>query len=83
MRTYKHTHFCFQAKPISVCVTFKDYKDNGMNGHILEKLEPGNYLFKVRVTSLAGNGSWTEEMSFVVPEQDSKCTISEICKIRI
>uniref|UniRef100_A0A4W3GZ00 Tyrosine-protein kinase receptor n=1 Tax=Callorhinchus milii TaxID=7868 RepID=A0A4W3GZ00_CALMI len=37
---------------------------------------PGNYTVKVRATSLAGNGSWTEPISFFVQDASlSKCTL--------
>ncbi|KAL4228229.1 hypothetical protein ACF0H5_013662 [Mactra antiquata] len=66
---YRNPNIQF-VKPIIICITYKVYKDSGMNGYVLDKLEAGSYLFRIRVTSLAGNGSWTEEMKFEVPEQE-------------
>ena len=37
-----------------------------MSGYVLNKLSPGDYSFRIRTTSLAGNGSWTPENNFQV-----------------
>ena len=58
----------FQVKPTLICITYKMYRDVGRNGHTLEKLDSGNYTFRLRATSLAGNGSWTEAMTFNIPD---------------
>nr|AYV97262.1 insulin-like peptide receptor [Sinonovacula constricta] len=56
------------VKPIVICVTYKHYREVGKYGHELNKLDPGNYTFRLRATSLAGNGSWTEPQYFVILE---------------
>lgn len=47
------------------CVSRQHYRQ--FRGARLSNLGPGNYSARVRVTSLAGNGSWTESVSFYVP----------------
>ncbi|KAM4809457.1 insulin receptor [Rhinophrynus dorsalis] len=48
------------------CVSQKQYSlDKGAK---LRGLAPGNYSVKIRATSLAGNGSWTELTYFHVPD---------------
>ncbi len=37
-------------------------------GYELKALDPGNYTARVRVISLAGEGPWTEPVTFNVPE---------------
>ncbi|NWH42864.1 IGF1R factor, partial [Fregata magnificens] len=46
------------------CVSRQEYKKLG--GAKLTHLNPGNYSARVQATSLAGNGSWTEPVSFYV-----------------
>ncbi|KAL7980188.1 hypothetical protein Chor_001456 [Crotalus horridus] len=46
------------------CVSRQEYKKLG--GAKLTHLNPGNYTVRVQATSLAGNGSWTEPISFYV-----------------
>ncbi|NWI04658.1 IGF1R factor, partial [Tichodroma muraria] len=46
------------------CVSRQEYKKLG--GAKLTHLNPGNYSARVQATSLAGNGSWTEPISFYV-----------------
>ncbi|MGH0174054.1 UNVERIFIED_CONTAM: hypothetical protein FKN15_067022 [Acipenser sinensis] len=46
------------------CVSRQHYRDH--RGARLTRLGPGNYSARVRATSLAGNGSWTEAVSFYV-----------------
>ena len=48
------------------------YRDVGKKGHTLENLDSGNYTFRIRATSLAGNGSWTEAVTFNIPALDGK-----------
>ncbi|XP_053282315.1 LOW QUALITY PROTEIN: insulin-like growth factor 1a receptor [Pleuronectes platessa] len=48
-----------------VCVSRHHYRDH--RGARLTNLGSGNYSARVRATSLAGNGSWTESVSFYVP----------------
>uniref|UniRef100_A0A3Q2CA13 Tyrosine-protein kinase receptor n=1 Tax=Cyprinodon variegatus TaxID=28743 RepID=A0A3Q2CA13_CYPVA len=47
------------------CVSRRQYHE--YKGFRLTILSPGNYSARVRATSLAGNGSWTESISFYVP----------------
>ncbi|PIO32185.1 hypothetical protein AB205_0011080 [Aquarana catesbeiana] len=44
----------------------------------LRSLLPGNYSVRVRATSLAGNGSWTQTTYFHVPDQREYPNTSEI-----
>uniref|UniRef100_A0ABM5ELH1 Tyrosine-protein kinase receptor n=1 Tax=Pogona vitticeps TaxID=103695 RepID=A0ABM5ELH1_9SAUR len=48
------------------CVSRRDYSNN--HGCKLRVLQPGNYSARVRATSLAGNGSWTEPVYFYVSD---------------
>ncbi|XP_072284783.1 insulin receptor-related protein [Pyxicephalus adspersus] len=54
-----------------VCVSRQKFKRN--KGVYINVAKPGNYSARIRVTSLAGNGSWTEPVVFSVrhPEQES------------
>ncbi|KAM9352509.1 insulin-like growth factor 1a receptor [Symphorus nematophorus] len=47
------------------CVSRQHYREH--KGARLTNLGSGNYSARVRATSLAGNGSWTESVSFYVP----------------
>uniref|UniRef100_A0A7N8XMZ2 Tyrosine-protein kinase receptor n=1 Tax=Mastacembelus armatus TaxID=205130 RepID=A0A7N8XMZ2_9TELE len=47
------------------CVSRQQYRQHG--GARLINLGSGNYSARVRATSLAGNGSWTDSVSFYVP----------------
>nr|XP_046250354.1 insulin-like growth factor 1a receptor [Scatophagus argus] len=47
------------------CVSRQHYREH--RGARLTNLGSGNYSARVRATSLAGNGSWTENVSFYVP----------------
>uniref|UniRef100_A0A9J8AP66 Tyrosine-protein kinase receptor n=1 Tax=Cyprinus carpio carpio TaxID=630221 RepID=A0A9J8AP66_CYPCA len=46
------------------CVSRQHYREH--KGVKLSNLGPGNYSARVRATSLAGNGSWTEPIAFYV-----------------
>ncbi|XP_026786253.3 insulin receptor b [Pangasianodon hypophthalmus] len=48
------------------CVSRISYEKNG--GCKLRVGHPGNYSVRIRATSLAGNGSWTESVYFFVPD---------------
>ncbi|XP_042351337.1 insulin-like growth factor 1a receptor isoform X2 [Plectropomus leopardus] len=48
------------------CVSRQQYREH--RGARLTNLGSGNYSARVRATSLAGNGSWTESVSFYVPQ---------------
>ncbi|KAJ1064367.1 hypothetical protein K5549_014781 [Capra hircus] len=55
-----------------LCVSRLRYAKFG--GVHLALLPPGNYSARVRATSLAGNGSWTDSVAFYIPgpeEEDS------------
>ncbi|XP_062860198.1 insulin-like growth factor 1a receptor [Trichomycterus rosablanca] len=47
------------------CVSRQQYRE--LKGTRLTNLGFGNYSVRVRATSLEGNGSWTEPLSFYVP----------------
>ncbi|KAM4605480.1 insulin receptor a [Polymixia lowei] len=49
------------------CVSRNMYKMS--NGSKLRVVHPGNYTVRIRATSLAGNGSWTEPTHFYVLDQ--------------
>uniref|UniRef100_A0A674CJN5 Tyrosine-protein kinase receptor n=1 Tax=Salmo trutta TaxID=8032 RepID=A0A674CJN5_SALTR len=51
------------------CVSRQLYREQ--RGARLSNLGPGNYSARVRATSLAGNGSWTEPVSFYVVQAQS------------
>ncbi|XP_056374073.1 insulin receptor isoform X1 [Hyla sarda] len=53
----------------NVCVSQKQYLQD--KGAKLRSLLPGNYSVRVRATSLAGNGSWTQTTYFYVPDNDN------------
>ncbi|XP_066552011.1 insulin receptor b [Amia ocellicauda] len=61
------------------CISRKSYAND--NGCKLRVLHPGNYSVRVRATSLAGNGSWTERTYFYV--QDHREDHSSFLKIII
>ncbi|KAL7879359.1 hypothetical protein SRHO_G00016130 [Serrasalmus rhombeus] len=61
------------------CVSRKSYISDG--GCKLRVVHPGNYTVRVRATSLAGNGSWTEPTHFYV--QDPRVDPSNMLKIVI
>lgn len=48
-----------------LCVSRLRYAKSG--GVHLALLPPGNYSARVRATSLAGNGSWTDSVAFYIP----------------
>lgn len=57
-----------------LCVSRLRYAKFG--GVHLALLPPGNYSARVRATSLAGNGSWTESVAFYVPGPGRHSTAS-------
>ncbi|XP_040190512.1 insulin receptor-related protein-like isoform X2 [Rana temporaria] len=64
-----------------ICVSrqkFKKYK-----GVYINVAQPGNYSAQIRVTSLAGNGSWTERIVFSVrlAEKEASETLYLLLKI--
>ena len=54
------------------CVSRQQYREH--KGARLTNLGSGNYSARVRATSLAGNGSWTESVSFYVPPPKRNAT---------
>lgn len=53
--------------PVVKCLTRKEYLKNG-RGYVLTNLPPGNYSFRVRAMSLAGEGPFTKLFHFSVEE---------------
>ncbi|XP_064650829.1 insulin-like peptide receptor isoform X2 [Lineus longissimus] len=53
-------------KKTTICIPHKTYRVR--RGYRLDnsKLPPGNYTYRIRATSLAGNGTWTRPMNFTV-----------------
>lgn len=56
---------CHPQEATVLCVSRLRYAKFG--GVHLALLPPGNYSARVRATSLAGNGSWTESVAFYIP----------------
>ncbi|XP_054277589.1 insulin-like peptide receptor isoform X2 [Macrosteles quadrilineatus] len=55
-------------KPTVECITRLQFH-NMSKSYILKNLGPGNYSVKVRATSLAGNGNYTESAYFDIKER--------------
>ncbi|XP_076149806.1 insulin receptor a [Alosa pseudoharengus] len=55
------------AEALPLCVSRKSYLADG--GCKLRVVHPGNYTVRIRATSLAGNGSWTEPAHFYVQDR--------------
>ncbi|XP_069505328.1 insulin receptor [Ambystoma mexicanum] len=51
---------------VKACVSGKEFSKE--QGFRIRTHNPGNYSVRIRATSLAGNGSWTELYYFVVPD---------------
>ncbi|XP_070542037.1 insulin-like peptide receptor [Ptychodera flava] len=49
------------------CIPHKHYR--AKKGYLLKGLAPGNYSVRVRSSSLAGNGSWTTPVFFVMSKE--------------
>lgn len=62
-------NFSMCSQELHQCVSRKSYVLTG--GCKLRVIHPGNYTVRVRATSLAGNGSWTEPAYFYVPDRES------------
>ncbi|OCT69203.1 hypothetical protein XELAEV_18040513mg [Xenopus laevis] len=64
---YKRDHE--EGPATVVCVSRQKFQTN--KGVYLTLLQPGNYSARIRATSLAGNGSWTEPVVFFIlgPEE--------------
>ncbi|XP_023674618.2 insulin receptor-like [Paramormyrops kingsleyae] len=67
------------SEDLHQCVSRKSYAADG--GCKLRVLHPGNYTVRIRATSLAGNGSWTEPGHFFV--QDLRADPFSMVKIVI
>lgn len=61
------------------CVSRKNYVSDG--GCKLRVVHPGNYSVRIRATSLAGNGSWTDPAYFYV--KDLRVDASNMLKLVI
>ncbi|XP_078526892.1 insulin receptor [Lissotriton helveticus] len=61
----------------TACVSGKEYKEQGCK---LRVHHPGNYSVRIRATSLAGNGSWTNISYFFVPDT-SNATLNIILMV--
>jgi len=59
-----------QYKPEIYCIPYQQYLEDG--GYLASRLAAGNWSFRIRVTSLAGNGSWTDYQFFLI-SQDGMC----------
>ncbi|XP_078412186.1 insulin receptor-like isoform X1 [Cetorhinus maximus] len=57
------------SEEMQQCVSRKRYLNE--QGCKLKVHHPGNYTVKVRATSLAGNGSWTEPISFCIQDSNA------------
>ncbi|XP_053999330.1 insulin-like receptor [Hylaeus anthracinus] len=57
-------------KPTVICITRRDFTQAGKS-YILKGLQAGNYSVKVRATSLAGNGAFTEVKYFYIEEHNT------------
>lgn len=66
----KYLFFFQPEKP--ECVSRQQYREH--RGARLTNLGSGNYSARVRAKSLAGNGSWTESVSFYVPPPKGNAT---------
>ena len=65
-------HVKLQHEFLTICVSQRKYRTNG--GHRLVNIDAGNYTFKIAAVSLAGNGSYTPLMYFVIPPK-----VGELC----
>ncbi|XP_034171540.2 insulin-like receptor-like isoform X1 [Osmia lignaria lignaria] len=57
-------------KPTVVCITRRDFTKAG-NLYVLKELPSGNYSVKVRATSLAGYGDYTQVKYFYIDERNA------------
>lgn len=55
---------------VSVCITKKEYEAAGRS-YVMKNLAPGNYKFKIRAMSLAGEGRPTALREFTIQNVDS------------
>uniref|UniRef100_A0A8C6Q7F4 Tyrosine-protein kinase receptor n=1 Tax=Nothobranchius furzeri TaxID=105023 RepID=A0A8C6Q7F4_NOTFU len=64
-----------------LCVSRPAYVN--MSGTKLHLVHPGNYSVRVRATSLAGNGSFTETTYFFMPNRKTGDSISNLTKLLV
>ncbi|TNM98429.1 hypothetical protein fugu_014675 [Takifugu bimaculatus] len=64
------------TEELHYCVSRNMYKVN--RGCKLKVMHPGNYTVRIRATSLAGNGSWTEPTYFYVQDPSDPLYIVKI-----
>ncbi|XP_043252983.1 insulin-like receptor isoform X2 [Colletes gigas] len=57
-------------KPTVICITRRDFTKAGKS-YVLKGLQAGNYSVKVRATSLAGNGAYTQVKYFYIEERNT------------
>lgn len=50
-------------------------------GTKLSLVQPGNYSVRVRATSLAGNGSFTETTYFFMPNRKAGGSVSDLTEL--
>lgn len=55
---------------VSVCITMKEYETAGRS-YVIKNLGPGDYKFKIRAISLAGEGPFTDLKTFTIQNMDS------------
>ncbi|CAL1580384.1 unnamed protein product [Knipowitschia caucasica] len=56
------------SEELHTCVSRNMYRQT--QGAKLRVMHSGNYTVRIRATSLAGNGSWTEPTYFYIPDSD-------------
>lgn len=66
-------------KPEIYCIPYQQYINN--SGYLAERLVPGNWSYRIRVTSLAGNGSWTELQYFYISRPDPATNVTLIVSV--
>ncbi|CAH2326781.1 insulin receptor-related [Pelobates cultripes] len=76
---YKRDHE--EGPSTVVCVSRQRFQK--YNGVHLSLLQPGNYSARIRATSLAGNGSWTEPTVFFIlgPEEEQSENLYLLLKV--
>lgn len=72
-----YVFFFFQVH--KSCVSLPAYLKAG--GTKLTLVQPGNYSVRVRATSLAGNGSFTETTYFFMPNRKTGVYISDLSEL--
>lgn len=71
------------AKKVSECVQVKNYREK-RGAHEIKDLSPGRYNFRVRSTSLAGNGEFSEPIEVSVGlEEDNSMTIAIVLPLAL